>query len=201
MISLLNKCICFIEILILRIKNHQKLKLINIGINSKLYKESVINNFTNNPDKIIIGNNTHIRGELLVFNYGGKIKIGDNSFIGDGTRIWSGESVEIGSNVLISHNVNIIDSNSHEINHDERAKGFKKIILSGHPHLKGNIKTSPIIIEDYVWINFNVIILKGVTIGKGAIIGAGSVVLQNVEPFTLVAGNPAKFIKKVSYNE
>jgi len=44
---------------------------------------------------------------------------------------------------------------------------------------------------------FNVGILKGVTISKGAIIGAGSVVTKDVEPFTVVAGNPAKMIKKL----
>lgn len=44
---------------------------------------------------------------------------------------------------------------------------------------------------------FNVGILKGVTIGKGAIIGAGSVVTKDVEPFTIVAGNPAKIIKRL----
>lgn len=47
-----------------------------------------------------------------------------------------------------------------------------------------------------VWIGSDVIILSGVTIGDGAIIGAGSVVTGDVEPFTVVAGNPAKFITK-----
>ena len=44
---------------------------------------------------------------------------------------------------------------------------------------------------------FNSIILKGVTIGKGSIVAAGSVVSKNVEPFTVVAGNPALIIKKI----
>nr|WP_287736676.1 hypothetical protein [Microcystis sp. M113S1] len=44
---------------------------------------------------------------------------------------------------------------------------------------------------------FNLAILKGVTMGKGAIIGAGSVVTKDVEPFTVVAGNPAKIIKRL----
>jgi acetyltransferase-like isoleucine patch superfamily enzyme len=54
-----------------------------------------------------------------------------------------------------------------------------------------------VVIEDHVWIGFNVGILKGVTIGKGAIIGAGSVLTEDVEPFTVVAGNPAKIIKRL----
>jgi acetyltransferase-like isoleucine patch superfamily enzyme len=62
-------------------------------------------------------------------------------------------------------------------------------------NVKGNVDTAPIIIEDHVWISFNVIVFKGVTIGKGAIIAAGSVVTKDVAPFTLMAGNPAKPVK------
>ncbi|WP_352749458.1 DapH/DapD/GlmU-related protein [Mesorhizobium sp. M0185] len=49
-------------------------------------------------------------------------------------------------------------------------------------------------IEDSVFIGFNVIILKGVTIGKGSVVGAGSVVTKDVPPFSMVGGNPAKQI-------
>ncbi|MFN7691728.1 MAG: DapH/DapD/GlmU-related protein, partial [Bacteroidota bacterium] len=63
---------------------------------------------------------------------------------------------------------------------------------------KGNIASKPIVIHDKVWISFNAIILKGVTIGEGAVVAAGSVVTKDVAPYTMVAGNPAKFIKNVS---
>lgn len=53
----------------------------------------------------------------------------------------------------------------------------------------------PILIEDDVWIGNNSIILSGITIGKGAIIAAGSVVTKNVSPYSIVGGNPARFIK------
>ncbi len=52
------------------------------------------------------------------------------------------------------------------------------------------------VIENDVWIGQNAVILPGVHIGNGAIIGANSVVGSNVEPYTVVAGNPAKFIRK-----
>lgn len=165
---------------------------------SKFYTTANISLLNNKVDSIIIRNNCHIRGELLIFNYGGKIEIGENCYVGEGSKIWSGESIKIGNNVLISHNVNIIDTNSHEINHLERAQGYTNLIKEGHPKEKGSILTAPITIEDYAWISFNVTILKGVAIGKGAIVAAGSVVTKNVEPFTLVAGNPAKFIKKLN---
>jgi acetyltransferase-like isoleucine patch superfamily enzyme len=170
-----------------------------VGEKSKFYPEAKVYN-SQSKDKIIIGQNTHIRGQLLVFKYGGSIKIGNNCYIGDGTRMWSGDSIRIGDNVLISHNVSIVDTNSHEMDHIERAQSYIDLIANGPWENKGSIITYPIVIHDYVWINFGSIILKGVTIGEGAIIAAGSVVTKDVDPFTVVAGNPAVFIKHIHKN-
>ncbi|MEZ4692180.1 MAG: DapH/DapD/GlmU-related protein [Ignavibacteria bacterium] len=52
-------------------------------------------------------------------------------------------------------------------------------------------------IEDDVWIGANCFIMKGVTIGKGSIVGAGSVVISEVKPFSIYAGNPAVFVKAI----
>jgi maltose O-acetyltransferase len=133
----------------------------------------------------------------LVFPFGGKIQIGSNSYIGEGTRIWSAENIFIGNDVLISHNCNIIDTDSHEINYIERAERVKSIVATGHPSQKGTVQTAPIYISDHAWLSYNVSILKGVKIGKGAIVAAGSVVTKDVADFTVVAGNPAVFIKNI----
>jgi acetyltransferase-like isoleucine patch superfamily enzyme len=53
-----------------------------------------------------------------------------------------------------------------------------------------------IIVEDDVWIGLNVLILSGVRIGKGSVIAAGSVVVKDIQPYSIYGGNPAKFIKK-----
>lgn len=53
------------------------------------------------------------------------------------------------------------------------------------------------VICDNVWIGAHAILLGDITIGEGAIIGAGSVVLHDVEPYTVVAGNPARLIKRI----
>ncbi len=166
-----------------------------IGEKSKFYEESCVTNLSNINSNINIGINTHIRGKLQIFAYGGNIKIGNNCYVGENSYIWSGDSILIGNDVLISHNVNIIDSNSHEIDHIERAEGFKNLITDGHPIDKGNILTKKIIIKDFAWISFGATILKGVTIGKGAIVAAGSMVTKDVPDFALVAGNPAEIIK------
>jgi putative colanic acid biosynthesis acetyltransferase WcaF len=61
--------------------------------------------------------------------------------------------------------------------------------------------TDPIIIEDQVWVAADVFVGPGVTIGQGSVVGARSAVFRNVEPWTVVGGNPAKFIKKREIND
>lgn len=167
---------------------------------STFYPEANVYNLQNDKLKIIIGYNTHIRGTLHVFKYGGFIEIGNNTYIGDNTRIWSAEYIYIGNNVQISHNVNIIDTSAHEKDAFERSERFIDLIKNGPWVSKGNVLTEPIYIGDYVWISFNVSILRGVTIGEGAIIGANSVVTKDVPPFSLSVGNPAKVIKYLNHN-
>lgn len=173
------------------------LSKVTLGANSAFYEQANVLNFQNNSQKISIGENCHLRGNLQVFAYGGSITFGNYCYLGENSYIWSGDKVEIGNHVLISHQVNIIDSNSHEIDAIERQQGYKHILTNGHPKEKGNIETAPIIIKDHVWISFGAIILKGITIGEGAVVAAGSVVTKDVAPFTLVAGNPARLIKEL----
>lgn len=64
------------------------------------------------------------------------------------------------------------------------------------PHCRaGKHDIRPVVIEDGAWIAANAIILPGVTIGARSVVGAGSIVTRNVPPDTLVAGNPAKFVR------
>jgi len=177
------------------IKLSEHYRLAVVGNMSKFYTESKIRNHQNKRDSMLIGDNSHVRGELLVFAHGGKILIGDNSYIGEGTRIWSANLVDIGNDVLISHGCNIIDSDSHEIDLEERSAGFRNMVKHGHSTVKPNVKSEPIIIADHAWLSYNVSVLKGVTIGYGAIVAAGSVVTKDVPPYALVGGNPAVVIK------
>lgn len=170
---------------------------VNISHNSRFYPEASVVNLSFKKERIRIGTNTHIRGELVVFASGGNIIIGNDCFIGIGSKVWSQEEIKIGNHVLISHNVNIHDTNSHPVDYEQRRIDYNNIINSGFPKINNNIKTKPIIIEDDVWIGFNSIILKGVTIGKASIVSAGSVVTENVPENVVVAGNPAKIIKQL----
>ena len=204
--KLLNRFFVFLikksnlHTIISNLNNEKKINTLLERVTSNdatFYPSCNIDNLQNNPNKIHVGKDTHVRGELLVFKYGGNISIGDNCYVGENSRIWSGDSITIGNNILISHNVCIVDTDSHEINYIERADRYLNLIREGHWSDKGSIITKPIVIHDNVWISFNVIILKGVEIGKGAIIAAGSVVTKDVPPFALVVGNPAKVVKYV----
>lgn len=103
--------------------------------------------------------------------------IGAHSFLGR-VELALLDQIKIGNNVCINDGVKLL-SGSHDIN-DPKWKLIKK----------------PIFIDDFVWIATNAIILPGVSIGKGAVIGAGAVVRRDVEPFTIMVGNPAKPLSK-----
>lgn len=167
---------------------------------ARLTRLARIRNICGNSSLIRIGSKTVISGELLIFPQGKGIKIGDWGYLGENSRIWSAASVSIGDRVLISHDVKIIDSLTHPLNPRDRHDQFRSIVEYGHPT---DIKLGgiPIFIEDDVWIAAGAIILRGVNIGKGAIVGAGAVVTSDVPSFTIVAGNPARVIRKLTDDE
>ncbi|MHC1726427.1 MAG: DapH/DapD/GlmU-related protein [Syntrophobacteraceae bacterium] len=164
---------------------------------AKLYPTARILNLLGDPKAITLGEHTHVRGELLTFGHGGEIHIGDYCYVGDGTRIWSAISIRIGDRVLISHGVNIFDSDTHPIDDAAaRHRQFIEIISTGHPR-SISLNEMPVIIENDVLVGCQSVILSGLKIGEGAVVGAGSVVTKDVPPFTLVAGNPARVIRKL----
>lgn len=164
---------------------------------TKIYNEAQIVNLSNDINSIVIGANTHVLAQLHNYPHGGKIKIGEYCYLGDHTRIWANESIEIGNNVLIAHNVNIFDSTTHPIDPVERHELQKIIYESGFPPKMANVNSKPVKICDNAWIGCMSVILRGVTVGEAAIVSAGSIVTKDVEPYTIVAGNPAKKIGDV----
>ena len=143
----------------------------------------IVENYSNDPKKIKIGDNCVIKGRLVVFAHDGEIIIGNNVYIGERTEIWSSKSIQIGNNVLISHNVNVADTNSHPLDYKLREQHYLEIIKKGHPRygkLTDNIIAKPIIIGDNVWIGHSSSIKKGVKIGKNSIISSNSIVVDDV---------------------
>ena len=102
----------------------------------------------------------------------------EGSFIGDDVWICALDEVRVGKNACISEGVRIL-TGTHDIS-------SPKFDLVRHP----------VAIGDNAWIAVGATLLPGVTIGEGAVVAAGAVVTKDVEPWTVVGGNPAKFIKK-----
>jgi acetyltransferase-like isoleucine patch superfamily enzyme len=116
--------------------------------------------------------------------------------IGEGTNITPGLIVNdgysglcrIGERVSIATHVTLVcDSNPNNS------------LLCDEPYVKAHlVRTAPIVIEDDVWLGTNAVVLPGVTVGRGAVVGAGAVVTRDVPPFTVVAGVPARAIRKLT---
>lgn len=152
--------------------------------------------FHNEGGCIRIGAHTLFCGEISVFALSSGVSIGEFSFVGPGAKIWSMASVTIGDRAQISHGVHIFDNNSHSIDPVERGERFRELRLHGVHLQPERVDSRPIVIGDDVWIGFNAAIMKGVTIGDGAIVAAGAVVTKSVPAGAVVAGNPARIVKR-----
>lgn len=166
----------------------------------RLTSTARIRNIRGDNQRIRIGGNTVVSGELLVFAHGGEITIGAWSYIGEGSRIWSASSIRIGERVLVAHNVNVFDSLTHPVSSRLRHEQFRAIFESGHPR-SIDLGERPVVIGNDAWLGANSCVLRGVTIGDGAIVGAGAVVLHDVAPFCIVAGNPAAVVRELGPDE
>jgi acetyltransferase-like isoleucine patch superfamily enzyme len=169
-----------------------------IAPTARIFPSGIIDNFSNNKELISIGANSVILGQILVFAHDGKIGVGRDCFIGEGSRIWSASSIQIGDRVFIAHGVNIHDTNSHSLDPVLRHQHIREVLDKGHPTDNiFNIESKPIAIASDVWIGFNSTILKGVTIGEGAVVAACTLITHDVPSWTVVAGNPARVIRKL----
>ena len=124
----------------------------------------------------------------------GKYSYGSPQILYFGTN---NEKLEIGNYVSIAKNVTFILGGNHNIN-TFTTYPFKVMCFGERAEAwgKGSIKVC-----DDVWIGYGSTILSGVNIGQGAIIAANSIVVKDVEPYSIVAGNPAKLIKYRFSNE
>ncbi len=153
--------------------------------------------------RVDIGCNNNLSCQFILESDKGFISIGDKCFINGGTQIISRSSVVIGNYVTIAWGVTIYDHDSHSLSFLERRKDVEQQLLDSKTGnlIKnknwGTVSSKPISIENDAWIGMGAVILKGVIIGRGAIVAARAVVTKNVEPFTVVAGNPAVFVKRL----
>lgn len=114
-----------------------------------------------------------------------QIKIGNNVGI-SGATIYARKSIEIGDNTMIGGNAKILDNDFHPIEIEARLNDDKD-----------KIGTRPVKIGKNCFIGCNSLILKGTELGDGCVVGAGAVVSGKFEENCVIAGNPARVIKKL----
>ena len=152
--------------------------------------------------QLVIGSNSFIDPRAFPAR-GGKIIIGDNSVIRAGTMLLpSGGFITIGNRTKLNQYVVLNGEGGLQIGNDVMIAAFTSFFAANHKfdrldipmRAQGMSTKGGIVVEDDVWIGTHAVILDGVHIGTGSVIAAGSVVTKNVEPFSIVAGVPAKII-------
>jgi maltose O-acetyltransferase len=128
-----------------------------------------------------IGEDTLIQSPFRC-DYGYNVRIGRRSFVNYGGIFLDVNPISIGDEVLIATNVQLLTA-THPLDAAQRRAWWE----SG----------KPISIGDGAWIGGGALILPGVTVGEEAVVGAGAVVTRDVEPRTVVAGNPARVIRRL----
>lgn len=124
-----------------------------------------------------VGNNTHIYNTAYIY-FPWNLEIGEYSSIGEYAFIYNLGSINIGSKVTVSQRVHLCAGT-----HDHTDPAL--------PLLK-----PPIVIKDQVWVCADAFIGPNVSIGEGAIVGARAVVTKDIDPWAIMAGNPAKFVRQ-----
>lgn len=123
----------------------------------------------------VIGDGVMIQGSTKVWQPW-RLRIGANCWIDGHVKLYSVDDIRIGANAVVSEGAYICTAS-----HDITSPVFE-------------LKTAPIEIGDMAWVCSRAIVLPGVKIGEGAVVAAGAVVTKDVEPWTIVGGNPAKEI-------
>ncbi|HEX8923445.1 MAG TPA: CatB-related O-acetyltransferase, partial [Patescibacteria group bacterium] len=143
----------------------------------------------------VLGKSTKVCGGVYLHN----CQVGDYTYISGteaGGLVTNIHNTIIGSYCSLGNHIEIITENSHL---KDNISTFPFYSIKGTPYFNetnNSQKTTikPVTLGHDVWVGSNVTILPGITIADGAIVGAGSVVTRNVDPYTIVAGNPAKII-------
>lgn len=135
-----------------------------------------------------------IRRFILRYFY--RMKLGRNSVVYNTVKLRRPKSINIGSNSVVGHGVELdgrrglVIGDSVQISSDSKIYTLQHDVQSSYFEPEGGLT----VLEDFVWVSSNVIILPGIKIGKGSVIAAGAVVTKDVAEYTIVGGVPAKVI-------
>jgi|CXWL01.1.fsa_nt_gi putative colanic acid biosynthesis acetyltransferase WcaF len=113
-------------------------------------------------------------------------------------KIWAPWNLEMGDHSCLGDNVDCYSVDTIKIGPHSTVSQYSFLCTASHDYTDPSMPliTSPIIIGEHAWIAADVFVGPGVTIGNGAVVGARSSVFRNIEPWAVVAGNPARLIRK-----
>ena len=161
-----------------------------MGKNSHIYNPYIISH----PQNLFCGNNTTIldNAEINMYpertGYNCKISIGESCYICERLTMIVGGDIVIGNGCLFAKGVSVF-SHNHGMNPES------EIYYMDQPLLLKNVR-----IGDGCWLGEDVLVLPGKTIGTKCIIGAGSVVANDIPDYSIAVGNPAKVVKRWSFD-
>jgi acetyltransferase-like isoleucine patch superfamily enzyme len=176
----------------------------NVRVAASAYVETTFS-FTQfrgeRPDAVTIGEgaSTYL-GTMFDVGPNGRVTLGDYALV-HGARIICDAAVTIGDYALVSWNVLLMDSYRVPLDPDLRRELVQRVPSRQPRRLDATGQGRPIHIGRGAWLGFDSCVLPGVTVGDGAIVGARSVVDTDVEPFTIVAGNPARLVRRLTAEE
>ena len=128
----------------------------------------------------------------------GRVTLGKCALV-HGARIICDSEIIIGDYALLSWNVVLMDTYRVSFNVADRRKELERVPTRQPRFAEGDVPARPVRIERNVWIGFDSCVLPGVTIGEGSVVGARSVVAEDVPPYVVVAGNPARVIRQIEH--
>jgi acetyltransferase-like isoleucine patch superfamily enzyme len=166
-------------------ESDMNLRIIAGGIAAYLYNDIL----SRIPSRTL--RNTYLRNYLGHF--------GDDTSVQMGCRFANGRKIFLGNRNVINFGC-FLDGRQYQIHtgNDVSIGPEASILTLGHDPRSPEFadKGGDVIVGHHVWIAYRAIILPGVKVGDGAVIGAGAVVTKDVDPYTIVAGNPAKVVSK-----
>ncbi len=119
----------------------------------------------------------------------------------NGTQFVCDGEITVGVGSLLSWNVVVMDSRRVPFDPVARRAVLERVPATAPRRLLADVGAAPVRIGANVWVGFDAIVMPGVSIGDGAVVGSRSVVWDDVDPYTVVVGNPARVVRRLDVND
>jgi acetyltransferase-like isoleucine patch superfamily enzyme len=172
-------------------------ELQQVGANSEV--RGSVDRFLGGRGRLIVGENSVVRGSIILELDTSEVRIGNNSLVNLGTIVDCVESITIEDDVMIAYLCILADSDGHSTRLSQRLQDLQ--LGRANRYEFTHAKRAPIRVCRGAWIGAHAIILKGVRVGCGSVVAAGAVVTKDVPDWTIVAGNPARVVKHIPETE